>query len=78
MEMLDSPEPIERLSRTVDRLTLGIIIAGLFIGSSVVYFAGIQPVIFGVPVLGFVGYVGAGVLSVYVIVQILRSKRPRG
>lgn len=78
MEMLDSPEPIDRLSRTVDRLTLGIIIAGLFIGSSVVYFAGIQPVIFGVPVLGFVGYVGAGMLSVYVIVQILRSRKPRG
>lgn len=77
MEMLDSPAPIERLSRTVDRLSLAIIIAGLFIGSSVVYFAGIQPVIFGVPVLGFVGYVGAGVLSVYVIVQILRAKRPR-
>ncbi len=75
MEMLSSSGIMNRLSDIVNRLTLGIIIAGLFIGSSVVYYAGIQPVIFGIPVLGFLGYVGAAVLSVYVIVGIIR--RPR-
>lgn len=75
-ELVGSKEPLGRVSRMVDRLSLSIIIAGLFIGSSVVYFAGIQPLIFGVPVLGFAGYVGAAILSVYVVVSILREKKP--
>ena len=75
-EVVGSQEPLGRLSRMVDRMALSIIIAGLFIGSSVVYFAGIQPLIFGVPVLGFLGYVGAALLSVWVVVSILREKKP--
>ena len=76
-EVVGSREPLSRLSRMVDRLTLGVVIAGLFIGSSVVYYAGIQPLIFGVPVLGFLGYVGAAALSVWLIVSILRERPPR-
>lgn len=38
-------------------------IAGLFIGSSVVYYARIEPVVFGIPVIGFMGYVSALVLA---------------
>ena len=75
-EVVGSQEPLGRLSRMVDRMALSIIIAGLFIGSSVVYFAGIQPLIFGVPVLGFLGYVGAALLSIWVVVSILREKKP--
>ena len=77
MKFVESPEVLGPLSRMVDRLTLGIIIAGLFIGSSVVYYAGIQPVIFGIPVLGFVGYAGAVVLSAWVILDIIRGMRKR-
>lgn len=75
-EVVGSQEPLGRLSRMVDRMALSIIIAGLFIGSSVVYFAGIQPLVFGVPVLGFLGYVGAALLSIWVIVGIAREKKP--
>jgi ubiquinone biosynthesis protein len=75
MEMQSSTNQLDKMSHIVDRLTLGIIIAGLFIGSSVVYFADIQPVIFGIPVLGFLGYVGAAILSIFVIVGILRKPK---
>ena len=78
MQMLDSPEAFGRLAHILNRLTIGVIIAGLYIGSSVVYYAGIQPVIFGVPVLGFLGYVGAAILSIWVIVDIVRDRRRRG
>lgn len=77
MKFVESPEVLGPLSRMVDRLTIGIIIAGLFIGSSVVYYAGIQPVIFGIPVLGFVGYAGAVILSAWVIFDIIRGMRRR-
>lgn len=77
MEMLESRKLMDRVSAIVDRMTMGIIVAGLFIGSSVVYYSKIPPVIFGIPVLGFAGYVGAALLSVNVIVGIVRTNKPR-
>ena len=46
----------------IDRMSMAIVIAGLFIGSAVVYYARIEPVVFGIPVIGFMGYVSALVL----------------
>ncbi len=40
-------------------MSMALVIAGLFIGSSVVYYARIEPVVFGIPVIGFMGYVSA-------------------
>jgi ubiquinone biosynthesis protein len=77
MNFTASPDAMNSASRMVDRLTAGIIIAGLFIGSSIVYFAGIPPVIFGIPLLGFAGYVGSLVLSVWIIYDIIRSGRKK-
>jgi ubiquinone biosynthesis protein len=70
-------DPVGDLAHAADRLTMGIIIAGLFIGSSVVYFARIQPVIFGIPVIGFVGYLTALVLGLWVFRQVMREQRGR-
>mgnify|MGYP000776056275 CR=1 FL=1 len=44
-------------------MAMAIVIAGLFIGSSVVYYARIEPVVLGIPIIGFVGYVSALVLA---------------
>ena len=49
--------------------------AGLFIGSSVIYYARIQPVIFGIPVIGFLGYIVALVLGVWVAWDIIQDNR---
>lgn len=51
--------------------------AGLFIGSSVVYYARIQPVIFGIPVIGFLGYLVAFFIGLYVAWDILRESHRR-
>lgn len=75
VEATGSEEPLRRLAYMVDRLTLGMIIAGLFVGSSIVYSAKIQPLIFGIPVLGFFGYLGAFILSVLVVLDIWRKTR---
>lgn len=77
MDFVGSEDPIDDLSHIADRLTMGVMIAGLYIGSSVVYYARIQPVIFGIPVLGFVGYVIAVVLSVDIVSDILRRNHKR-
>ncbi len=63
LDVAGTEDPLEDFSRTANRLTMSIIVAGLFIGSSVVYYARIQPVIFGIPVIGFVGYIVAFLLE---------------
>lgn len=62
-QVLCSDAVLRRLGQIMDRLSMSIVIAGLFIGSSVVYYAKIQPVIFGIPVIGFLGYLSALVLA---------------
>ena len=62
-QVLGSAAVLRRLGQIMDRLSMSIVIAGLFIGSSVVYYAKIQPVIFGIPVIGFLGYLSALVLA---------------
>ena len=59
MQLLGSEQVLRRLGGIIDRLSMAIVIAGLFIGSSVVYYAKIEPVIFGIPIIGFLGYAGA-------------------
>lgn len=70
-------DPMGDLARSSDRLTMGIIVAGLFIGSSVVYYARIEPVLFGIPVIGFLGYLIALVLGLTIVHQIMRESRHR-
>ena len=63
MELVGSEEPFQLLSDMVNRLTMALIVVGLFVGSSIVYYAGMKPIIFGIPVIGFFGYVSALVLA---------------
>ena len=73
-EVLGSEAPLTHLGTIVNRLTIGIIIAGLFIGSSMLALSGMEPRLLGVPVLAFFGYLGAAVLSIWVVIDIARRK----
>ena len=73
LDLAGSEDPVRDLARAADRLTMGIIIAGLVIGSSVVYYARIKPVIFGIPVIGFIGYVIALGVGLWLVRQILHE-----
>lgn len=75
LDLAGTEDPLEDFSRTANRLTMSVIVAGLFIGSSVVYYARIQPVIFGIPIIGFVGYIVAFGLGVWVAYDIIRDSR---
>ena len=77
LDLAGTADPLEDLSRIANRLTMSVIVAGLFIGSSVVYYARIQPVIFGIPVIGFVGYLVAFILGAWVAQDVIRESRRR-
>lgn len=73
LDLAEANQPMEKLGNIIDRLSLAIITAGLFVGSSSIYATGMQPQFLGVPIIGFLGYVGAAVLSVYIIHKIRKG-----
>lgn len=74
MEMLGSDEPMQKLARIMNRFTVSLIIAGLLVSGSLII-AVDMPRVFGLPVLSFIEYVSAFVLSAWVILDIFRRKK---
>ena len=66
---------LSTLENISNRLTLGVIIAAMIIGSSMIITTGISPHLFGFPALGIVGYVISGILGLWLTVNILRSRK---
>ena len=70
---------LDRLSETLDnitnRVTLGIIIGSLIIGSSMIITTGIKPLLFGYPMIGILGYLFSAVLGIWLVLNIIRSKK---
>lgn len=59
---------------SVGRLSLALISVGLFLGSSIICTTNMEPQLLEVPILGVLGYIGAFILGVYVIVVTFRSR----
>lgn len=86
MEMLDrgeislkgnvevSTNVLATIYASVGRISLALISVGLFLGSSILCTTNMEPKLLEVPVLGVLGYLGAFVLGVYVIVQTFRTR----
>ena len=75
MGLADPPETLEPFSRMVEHLTMGVVIAGLLVASSIVYFAGTHPRILGIPVIGLFGYLVAGGLALWIAIDTIRGPR---
>ncbi len=65
---------LARVEAAVDRLTLGLLSAGVFVGSSLMLSHAVAPTLGGVSVLGLAGYLAAVALAV----KLLRSIGPSG
>ncbi len=73
-EMLGSDEPIKKVARIANRLAISMIIAGLLVSASLMTSLD-MPKIIGVPVLSFIEFVSAFVLTIVVAVDIYRSPK---
>jgi ubiquinone biosynthesis protein len=62
------------LEKIFSRLTMGIILAAMIIGSSLIVTAGIPPVFHGYPLLGLAGYLISALLGFWLIFDILRNR----
>lgn len=63
------------ISDASNKITLGIIIGCLIVGSSLVITAEIPPLLFDIPVIGWIGYVLSMLLGVWVAFDIIRGSK---
>lgn len=63
------------LDNIINRLTFGIIIAAMIIGSSMIITTGVGPLLFGFPAIGVIGYLISGLLGLWLIFNIIRGRK---
>jgi len=72
-------ENLGELSNTLEnisnRLTFGIIIGALIIGSSMIITTGVKPLLFGYPAFGIIGYLVSGLLGLWLVFNMIRSRK---
>jgi ubiquinone biosynthesis protein len=62
--------------RTSNRLSLAMVLASLVVGSSLIVHSGIPPLWYGIPVIGLVGFLVAGLMGFWLLFSILRRGKP--
>jgi ubiquinone biosynthesis protein len=58
-----------------NRLSFSIILGSVIIGSSMIITTGVEPLIFGYPAIGLVGYLISAILGLFVVVSIFRTRK---
>jgi ubiquinone biosynthesis protein len=70
---------LERMNSSIylagNRITFGLVIAALIIGSSMIITSGVGPFLFGYPVLGILGFLFSVVLGLWLIIQMIRGRK---
>lgn len=64
----------DTITHSMNRLTVGIIVGCLIIGSSLVITTGVKPLLFGYPAIGILGFLVSGLLGLYIVFSVLRNK----
>ena len=71
LNVLGSEQPIANLDRMINRLIIGILIAALLMGSSVICTTQMKPQFMGIPLIGFIGFVIAFSMSLWLFIKML-------
>ncbi|MGB7569457.1 MAG: AarF/ABC1/UbiB kinase family protein [Chitinivibrionales bacterium] len=62
-----------KLDQIVNRMVFAIVLAALIIGSSVVIHSGMPPLLYGVPLVGVLGFAIAGLLALWLLFSMLKT-----
>ncbi len=70
---------LEQITNKIDivsnRLSISLIISAIIIGSSMILQTDMHPIVYGIPLLGFLGYSIAGIMGIWLVISIFRSGR---
>jgi ubiquinone biosynthesis protein len=64
----------QTLIQATNRLAIAVVLASLLIGSSLILLSRLPPLVFGLPVIGLIGYVISGLLGIWLTISILWSR----
>lgn len=73
LDVIGLAKLINELDKSSNRLSFALVIAAIIVGSSLVLTIDIGLKVYGVPVLGLIGYLFAGILGAGLAISILRS-----
>jgi ubiquinone biosynthesis protein len=65
----------ETLGTAANRVTLGVIVGSLIVGSSLIVTTNAGPQLFGYPALGLIGFLISGIFGLYIVYDIVRHGR---
>ena len=69
-------EPMQKtLDQVSNRISFAIVLASLVMGSSLIVLSGIPPRWYGIPIIGIIGFLGAGMMGFWLLISILRHGR---
>ena len=63
------------LESIFNRLTLGVVLSAMIIGSSMIITTGVRPLLFGFPALGVIGYLFSGLMGIWLLINIIRRRK---
>jgi len=64
----------QTLDQIFSRLTMGVIVAALIVGSSLIITTGIPPLFYGYPLLGLIGFLISAVFGLWLLYDIVRRR----
>ena len=73
LELKNMDENFNEINRMVNRLIFAIIVAGLLVSSSLVINANVGLKIYGISAIGILGYLGAGIAGLLLLISIFKS-----
>lgn len=75
LNLMGSEQPIAKIDRMINRLIICILIAALLMASSLICTTDMDPKILGIPALGFVGFMSALAMSIWLFFKMLQLHR---
>ena len=77
LEVMDSTVPLNTINHMINKLTVGIVSAGLLMASSLLCTTEMTPKVFGIPTIGFIGYVTALCLGFWLLFSVIKEHHKR-
>ncbi len=77
LDIMESSVPMTAINHMVNKLVVGIVSAGLLMASSMLCTTQMTPKVFGIPALGFIGYMTAVGLGIWLLLTVLKERRQK-
>ena len=73
VEVTGLDKPLTDLNRMVNRIAFAVIVGCIIIGSSLIVDSRIGPTLRGIPILGVIGFIAAGIFGFWLLISIIKS-----